>query len=114
MNRIFVLISRRGVHAVHRDDNVVPVHSRRRRRSVKHSRIGRRASDDQCFGSFVFKKSLELATEKLIEPVWIDDGLIRLPPQRQRYLANRLSFRGGRYGIDDRYGGGPRLVEKIA
>ena len=43
---IFLLVSSAGIDAVHGDDNVIPVYSRRGSRGIKHGYIGRRAGHD--------------------------------------------------------------------
>jgi len=110
---IFVFVARGGVDAVHGNHDAVTIHARRRCGGVKHCRIGRRAGYDQGFGAFVLEKSLELTAEELIECVGINDAFALFTPQRRSELADRFSFGRGRHGIDDRYGGGPRLVQEI-
>ena len=90
MNGVFLLVARTGVHAVHGDHDVIAIHSRCRRRGVKHGIIGRRSGYDQGFCSLVLKKSLEFAAEELIERVGINDCLAFFSSQAP--LVRRSAF----------------------
>jgi hypothetical protein len=53
VQRVFVLVARARIDAVHRYDDVVPMHPCRRRRGIKHRCISRGAGHNQSFGALL-------------------------------------------------------------